>query len=53
MGSETLAYFSVEGHRFIARLSSDVAINTDRTMATFWDIDKAHFFDAETEGAIR
>ncbi|WP_461051370.1 ABC transporter ATP-binding protein [Spirosoma arcticum] len=53
MGSETLAYFTVEGHRFIARLSSDAVISTDKAMATFWDVDKAHFFDAETEQAIR
>ncbi len=49
MGSETLAYFTLEGHPFTARFSGDAVINADRTMATFWDIDKAHFFDATTE----
>ena len=53
MGSETLAYFTLEASRFTARLSSDVVLNADKTMATFWDIDKAHFFDTETEQAIR
>ena len=49
MGSETLAYFSLEGHAFTARLSGDAVVQADRTMATFWDVDKAHFFDAATE----
>ena len=49
MGSETLAYFTMEEHPFTARLSGDAVINADRTMPLFWDIDKAHFFDAVTE----
>ena len=49
MGSETLAYFSQEGHPFTARLSGDTIINDSRTMPLFWDIDKTHFFDAATE----
>ena len=53
MGSETLAYFTVEGHRFVARSSGDAIISANTGMTTFWDIDRAHFFDAETEGAIR
>ena len=53
MGSETLAYFSLEDHRFIARLSGDTLVDMDKGMALFWDIDKAHFFDTETEQAIR
>jgi multiple sugar transport system ATP-binding protein len=52
MGSETLAYFTLEGQRFTARLSGDAVVNADRTMATFWDIDKAHFFDATTEDRL-
>lgn len=53
MGSETLAYFTLEGHRFIARLSGEATMSYDNTMALFWDIDRAHFFDTETEQAIR
>ena len=49
MGSETLAYFTLEGYAFTARLSGDAVVHADRTMATFWDTDKAHFFDAATE----
>ncbi len=49
MGSETLAYFTLEGQAFTARLSGDATINADRTMATFWDVDNVHFFDAATE----
>ena len=53
MGSETLAYFTVEDQRFIARLSGEATMSYDNTTALFWDINKAHFFDAETEEAIR
>lgn len=53
MGSETLAYFTLDGHRFIARLSGDAIIDTNTGTATFWAIDKAHFFDTDTEQAIR
>ncbi|MDB5242322.1 MAG: ugpC [Spirosoma sp.] len=53
MGSETLAYFTLEGQRFIARLSGDTVVDMNKSIPLFWDIDKAHFFDAETEQAIR
>ncbi|WP_080241154.1 ABC transporter ATP-binding protein [Spirosoma rigui] len=53
MGSETLAYFSLDGHRFIARLSGDAVVDTQSGIRMFWAIDKAHFFDIDTEQAIR
>ncbi|MBC3786831.1 ABC transporter ATP-binding protein [Spirosoma utsteinense] len=53
MGSETLAYFILEGQRFVARLSGDSTVDTSVGVSTFWDIDKAHFFDADTEQTIR
>jgi multiple sugar transport system ATP-binding protein len=53
MGSETLAYFTLEDHRFIARLSGDAVVDTNTGTATYWDVNKAHFFDTDTEQAIR
>ncbi len=53
MGSETLAHFMVETQRFVARLSGNAVMNENKGTILFWAIDKAHFFDAETEQAIR
>ncbi|WP_128545543.1 ABC transporter ATP-binding protein [Larkinella soli] len=53
MGSETMVYFPLETQRFIARLSADYPIPADQPLDLFWDLGKLHFFDAETEVAIR
>ncbi|GAB3248230.1 sn-glycerol-3-phosphate ABC transporter ATP-binding protein UgpC [Larkinella harenae] len=53
MGSETLAYFSVEKQRFIARLSAEQDLTYGQPVTLFWDVTKCHFFDAQTEQAIR
>lgn len=54
MGNEALGYLTIEGVRMVARLTPDRAASlspTDR-ITLFWDIDKAHFFDAATEERI-
>ncbi|MFD1144835.1 ABC transporter ATP-binding protein [Larkinella insperata] len=53
MGSETLAYFPVEGQRFIARLSAEQNLAFGQPVELFWDCGRCHFFDAATEQAIR
>ncbi|UFH56554.1 ABC transporter ATP-binding protein [Spirosoma sp. KNUC1025] len=53
MGSEILAYFMVEGRRFVAKLTGDASVRFGEPVTFFWDIGKAHFFDAQTEQAIR
>ncbi|GAB3329252.1 sn-glycerol-3-phosphate ABC transporter ATP-binding protein UgpC [Larkinella ripae] len=53
MGSETLAYFSMENQRFVARLSADQSPAFGQAVELFWEADKCHFFDAATEQAIR
>ena len=53
MGNEILAYFTVEKRRFVAKLSSDSSVSFGQPVTLFWDINKIHFFDAQTEQAIR
>ncbi len=53
MGSEIFAYFTQENHRFVAKLPGDSSIIFNHPIAFVWDTDKAHFFDMQTEQAIR
>lgn len=53
MGSDVMGYFTLEGRRLVARLDNDTVPTGRRAMATFWNIDRAHFFDTLTELAIR
>ncbi|MBO0939877.1 sn-glycerol-3-phosphate ABC transporter ATP-binding protein UgpC [Fibrella sp. HMF5335] len=54
MGNEALGYLTIEGIRIVARLTPDRAATLSPTahITLFWDLDKVHFFDAETELAI-
>lgn len=52
MGSESLAYFILEGRQFVAKLPGDSPVALGQPVALFWDINKVHFFDAQTEQAI-
>ncbi|GAB3896310.1 ABC transporter ATP-binding protein [Spirosoma agri] len=53
MGSEVLAYFTVERRRFIAKLPGDTKLEFGQSVFLSWDIGKVHFFDAQTEQVIR
>ena len=53
MGSEILAYFTTENCRFVAKLPGDASVTFGQSVALFWEIDKLHFFDVQTEQAIR
>ena len=53
MGSEILAYFTIEGRRFVAKLPGDASVTFGQPISLFWELDKLHFFDTQTEQAIR
>ncbi|GAB3972649.1 sn-glycerol-3-phosphate ABC transporter ATP-binding protein UgpC [Spirosoma terrae] len=53
MGSEVLAYFTIEEQRFVAKLSGDTLLEFGQSVYVGWNLGKAHFFDAKTELAIR
>lgn len=52
MGAETYLYASLNGSDFIARIDSDTSIRPLDTIPLAFDMEKAHFFDAETEERI-
>ncbi|WP_070121205.1 ABC transporter ATP-binding protein [Bacillus marinisedimentorum] len=53
MGAETFLYSTIEGQDFVARIDSRTDINSGDTIDLALDMNKAHFFDAETEERIR
>ncbi|MCD5324939.1 MULTISPECIES: ABC transporter ATP-binding protein [Pontibacillus] len=53
MGSESYLYSSVKGQEFIARVDSRSDINGGQKIDLALDMNKAHFFDKETENRIR
>ncbi|MFC0523470.1 ABC transporter ATP-binding protein [Pontibacillus salicampi] len=53
MGSETYLYTSVSGQEFVARVDSRTDIDGGQTIDLALDLNKAHFFDSESELRIR
>ncbi len=53
MGNEIYLYFQIEGTQFIARIPAREVPNSGSTKNLFLDLSKLHFFDAESELAIR
>ncbi|MRG84807.1 ABC transporter ATP-binding protein [Salinibacillus xinjiangensis] len=53
MGSETIIYSKVEGQDFVARIDSRTDVNGGDQIDVAFDMNKAHFFDKETEERIR
>jgi multiple sugar transport system ATP-binding protein len=53
MGAETFLYSTVSGQDFIARVDSRTDIRNGQSIALAFDMNKAHFFDKETEIRIR
>ncbi|MFI8624636.1 ABC transporter ATP-binding protein [Bacillus altitudinis] len=53
MGAETMLYSSLAGQTFIARVDSRTDIQAGQTIPLAIDMNKAHFFDTETELRIR
>ncbi|WEG17607.1 sn-glycerol-3-phosphate ABC transporter ATP-binding protein UgpC [Alkalihalophilus pseudofirmus] len=52
-GAETVLYSSVNGQAFVARIDSRTDIEGGQSLDLAFDMNKAHFFDAETELRIR
>jgi multiple sugar transport system ATP-binding protein len=53
MGAETFLYSTVSGQDFIARVDSRTDIRNGQSVPLAFDMNKAHFFDKETELRIR
>ncbi|RZT24188.1 MULTISPECIES: ABC transporter ATP-binding protein [Fictibacillus] len=53
MGAETFLYSTVSGQDFIARVDSRTDIRNGQSISLAFDMNKAHFFDKETELRIR
>ncbi|MEZ0540053.1 ABC transporter ATP-binding protein [Fibrella arboris] len=49
LGSETFAYALLEGVRFVARLPADSAVTINAEAILYWQTEKCHVFDAQTE----
>lgn len=52
MGAETVLYSSIEGQELIARIDSRTDISSGQSIELALDMNKAHFFDKDTELVI-
>lgn len=52
-GAETIAYSSFENHDLVARIDSRTNIAPGEKIQVAFDMNKAHFFDKETEQRIK
>ncbi|MBX9971827.1 ABC transporter ATP-binding protein [Cytobacillus firmus] len=52
-GAETMIYSSIEGQDFVARVDSRTDIKPGQNLELAFDMNKAHFFDADNERRIR
>jgi len=53
MGAETMLYSKLGGQDFVARVDSRTDIKPLQSLDLALDMNKAHFFDAESEQRIR
>ena len=52
MGSENLVYLTTGKTPFIAKMDSDADVQVNQELELVFDMNKAHFFDIETEKAV-
>lgn len=52
-GAETMIYSNIESQEFVARINSRTDIHPGDKLELAFDMNKAHFFDTETEMRIR
>ena len=52
-GAEMMLYSSVNGHEFVARIDARGHVEAGDTVKLAIDMNKAHFFDKDTEEVIR
>lgn len=53
MGAETMVYAKIGGQDFVARVDARSEVKAQQKLTLALDLNKAHFFDAETESRIR
>ncbi|MCM3655254.1 ABC transporter ATP-binding protein [Metabacillus litoralis] len=53
MGAETMIYSQISGQSFVARVDARTEVKPGQQLALALDMNKAHFFDTETELRIR
>lgn len=53
MGAETMLYSEIDGQTFVARVDSRTDIKPGQSLELALDMNKAHFFDTETDQRIR
>ncbi|ALC80589.1 MULTISPECIES: ABC transporter ATP-binding protein [Bacillus] len=53
MGAETMLYSQVDGQEFIARVDSRTDVEAGHILTLALDMNKAHFFDKDSESRIR
>ncbi|MFC0272115.1 ABC transporter ATP-binding protein [Metabacillus herbersteinensis] len=53
MGAETMLYSQIDGQEFVARVDSRSDIKPQQTIKLALDMNKAHFFDKDSEQRIR
>ncbi|WP_062352362.1 ABC transporter ATP-binding protein [Bacillus kwashiorkori] len=53
LGAELMLYSSLNNHDFVARVDSRSEVKAGDTVQLAFDMNKVHFFDAETEQRIR
>ena len=52
MGNEIFLYFPVDGSQFTARIPAREKPNSGTSFTLFFDTNKLHYFDSETEESI-
>ncbi|WP_445491690.1 ABC transporter ATP-binding protein [Niallia sp. 03133] len=52
MGAETMLYSSIAGLSFIARVDSGIRVTAGQKLPLYFDMNKSHFFDIESEEKI-
>ncbi|WP_050613479.1 ABC transporter ATP-binding protein [Bacillus testis] len=52
MGAEFMLYSSIDGQNFVARVDAQTAVTAGQVLEIALDMNKAHFFDQETEVRI-
>jgi multiple sugar transport system ATP-binding protein len=53
MGNEILVYALLGNSQIISRFSPDAKVETEGVADLYWNLDKVHFFDGETEAVIK
>lgn len=53
LGAESMLYSQIHGQDFVARVDSRSDVKPQQTLELAFDMNKCHFFDAETESRIR